>query len=82
MSTPVEFPEGTQFDVRAALQDENGVKATVDLSFTVTHEIYDATGVTVPTQEQIADAISDLYQLKGWPALVFSGRPAAVAVNP
>lgn len=85
MATPPEFPNATVFRTVAAILDPgNGEQlGSIALSFTI--EDIPSSGnypdVAV-TPLEVAEAIDALYQAKGWPHLLFSGRQSEAPLNP
>ncbi|WP_037911207.1 hypothetical protein [Actinacidiphila yeochonensis] len=79
-STP-DFPQGTQFSGGTYTTfpgADDGTSMTI--TFSVQWDMV-APGTHAVTPAEIAQALSQLVQSKGWPAITFYGAPAPVAVN-
>ena len=83
MSTPPEFPNGTEFRTITAIMDPGSGEqlGSVELHFTVNDNPTSGSYPAV-TSLEIAEAISGLYAARGWPHMLFSGRQAEAPLNP
>ncbi|SDN01967.1 hypothetical protein [Actinacidiphila guanduensis] len=79
-TTTTDFPPGTQFTAHAT-QDFPGGEDPGDLTLTFSVTTVEEPPAYTLTPLDIATALSEYAQSRGWPALTFYGTPAPAPLN-